>query len=140
MRNVGKVLGLMVVACLVGGALSAQRLEDTKFTGLKFSLEEVELLRVLKRIEDAATVTQSMLRAVPFVQVLSSSAPQDLLVTVTMNDWELIGPAIAAMGKIRACRVSSEIALFQLEHATDRRKHPNRQFFEEMRQRYDPGC
>jgi hypothetical protein len=114
--------------------------QNAKFANLKFSREEVDLLKAIDKIEKAAGVTESMLKATPFIEIFTSLSPHEMLITVTMNDWDRIGPALKAMGQIKACKVSEEIALFVVENGNDKQKHPNKAFFEQLRKRYDNGC
>jgi hypothetical protein len=114
--------------------------QEAKFKNLRFSKEELELLKDIKKIEDAAAVTQSLLKATPFIQIFASTTPLEMAITVTTNDWDRIGPAVSAMGKIRACKISGEIAAFRADNLADRKKHPNPAFFEQLRTRYDVGC
>lgn len=72
--------------------------QQAKFKDLKFSKEEVELLKRWKQIEDGATIASSMLKATPFVELFTATKPHEQLVTVTMNDWDLIGAAIKGLG------------------------------------------
>jgi hypothetical protein len=135
-RGVG--FAVVIITLLAAPSNAAQ--QDVKFAGLKFSREEVELLKTIDKIEKAAGVTESMLKATPFIEILTSLSPHEMLITVTMNDWDRIGPALKAMGQIKACKVSGEIALFVVENGNNKQKHPNKAFFEQLRERYDNGC
>jgi hypothetical protein len=113
---------------------------DTVFSNLKFSSEEVELLRTIKQVEDTAGVSASLLKAKPFIDLLTSSHPLELAVTVVANDWDQIGSALKALGTIKSCKISAEIAAFKVEYGNNRAKHPNRAFFDSLQKRYGTAC
>jgi hypothetical protein len=128
---------LVVSFIVFNASLLAQ---EAKFRDLKFSKEEIGLLKRIKQIEDGAQVSTSMLKAAPFVQIFSSNSAHDLVITIFTNDWDKIGPALQALGKIKACQVVKEIDLFTVDVGNDAKKHPNTAFFSALRNRYDQGC
>src|SRR5262249_25962429 len=127
-----------VLVALASAALAGtQAQKQPKFKDLKFSKDEVELLKRIKQIEDGANVSTSMLKTAPFIQIFSSTSPEDLVITIFTNDWDQIGPALKALGKIKSCQVVKEIDLFTVDVAGEPAKNPNAGFFGALRSRYD---
>jgi len=139
-RYISKCIAAIVVVTGVLTATPSVVHADTVFSNLRFSKDEVELLRTIDQIEDAAGVTSSLLKATPFIQLLASLDPKEMAITVATNEWERIGPALKALGTIKACKISGEITLFLAENGTNRAKNPNRAFFTRLQQQYGGGC
>lgn len=109
-------------------------------TTLRFSREEVDLLRTIRQVEDAAGVTASLLKAKPFIDVLTSLNPMDMTITIATNDWDRLGPALKDLSTIEACQISSQITGFIADYGSNRVKNPNRSFFNRLQARYADRC
>ena len=125
---------------LVPSSVDIDALAEAKFSNVRFTTSEITLLRRIKAIEDGANVSSSMLKAVPFVQIFTSTSPQEIAVTISVNDWDLIGSALQSLGKIKACQVVKEIDLFVVDSVDSPTKYKNSAFFDALRRRYDQGC
>jgi hypothetical protein len=145
LRSFGHIVATVLAVCsvaVVGGRGESQQKpkNEAKFENIKFSKEEIELLKRIKQIEDAAHVSASMLKTAPFIQLFSSPSPQELAITIFTNDWDEIGPALRGLGKAKACQVVKEIDLFSVDVVGEPEKNPNASFFSALRSRYDQGC
>jgi hypothetical protein len=133
------ITAVLLVAC-IGAAMPETARGDGTSSKLRFSREEVELLRTIRQVEDAAGVTASLLKAKPFIDVLTSLNPMDMTITIATNDWDRLGPALKDLSTIEACKISGEIAGFLADYGSNRAKNPNRSFFNKLQARYDDRC
>jgi hypothetical protein len=111
-----------------------------KIEGVKFSKKEISLMKRLDQIQTGAGLARSMLKAAPFVQILSATSPDDIVVNIGFNDWEYIYGALQGLGKIQACKTSEAITFWRDVDGNDFSSSKTRTFFEEVQRRADRGC
>ena len=111
-----------------------------RYESLRFTKEEIGLLRNIKAVEEQYAVSVSLFKAAPFVKLFEATDPSDLLVTVTNTDWEDLAKSIASLGKWNACLCNTYIQNFRVMYYMDRLAHPNKAFVEELMRAYNEAC
>lgn len=132
--------GAAFAAGLVLGLAFKTAYAATEISGLRFSNEEVALLKDLDRIQSGAGVASSMLKAAPFIQLFSSPNPVDVAITITTNDWDKILGAIQALQKIAACKTSETIAFWKDVDGNNYSSKKSEEFFSQILSKADAEC
>lgn len=120
-------------------ALFAAAAEPPELQGLRFSAAEIQLLRRIDQIQQGAGIVETMLKAAPFIQLLSAPHPVDLAITIGTNDWDKIYGSITALRKIQACKVAEAINLWIVEgnsYSSDK----SQRFFETLLAKAEEIC
>lgn len=124
----------LTVSTLFGGSTRPQppTLEDIQFTA-----EEVALLQRIQVIEENFRVARSILAAAPFLQLLASPSPEDMLITVTSTEWDLMAESITVIDVITACEIVKAIDLHRIKRPF---RGKAKQFFAPMYENYNARC
>jgi hypothetical protein len=111
-----------------------------KIEGMKFSKEELDLLKVLDQIQRGAGVASSMLKAAPFLTLFGSPAPLDVAITITTNDWDKIYDSVSAVKKLAACKTAEQIDTWKDVDGNSYSSTKTETFFTTLRSRADSVC
>jgi hypothetical protein len=111
-----------------------------KIEGLKFSKEELVLLKRLDQIQSGAGIASSMLKAAPFVQLFGSPAPLDVAITIGTNDWNKIFASLRSLKKIQACKTVEEIDLWKDADGNSYSSQQSEDFFTTLRDQATSEC
>ncbi|MGY3547350.1 hypothetical protein [Bradyrhizobium sp. USDA 4469] len=130
--------GLICLAATLGGISMVGAAEEIK--DVKFSKEEMTLLKRLDQIQKGAGVSSSMLKATPFIQLFGSPAPVDVAITIVTNDWDKIFGALKSLKKVQACQTVKEIDLWKDADGNDYSSSKSQSFFEQVRAQADTEC
>lgn len=108
--------------------------------GLKFSKEELELLKRLDQIQSLAGISSTMLKAAPFFELFSSPDPVDVAITIGTNDWDKISGALAGLQKIQSCKTVEEIDTWKDVDGNSFSSSKSEAFFTELRSKANSRC
>lgn len=131
--------GVMLIT-IVGGApaFGASVSEDAAITGLKFSSEEVDLIKKLNLVQLGGNLGATMFKATPIAQLVTSLNPTEMLITVATGDWDSIFGALGKLRGITACEIVMNIDLWEVteKYSSDK----TRQFFDRIKRNADSKC
>ena len=108
--------------------------------GLKFSKEELQLLKRIDQIQSGAGIASTMLKTAPFVQLFSAPEPADVAITLATNDWDMIGAALSGLQKIQACKTVEAIDFWKEVDGNQYSNPKSEAFFTEVRAQANSKC
>ncbi len=82
---------------------------------IKFSAEDVAVLKQLKTIKDITDAAAKLLLSSPVIELLASPSPVDVTITLTTSDWNGLTNGAKGLQKIAACRMLTIVQ----EHLSD---------------------
>jgi len=138
MRFSRALFKILIISCISSSV--AVLAAPQKIVDLKFSKEELALLKRLDQIQSGAGIASSMLKAAPFVQLFGSPAPVDVAITIGTNDWDLIFGSLKALKKIQACKTVEEIDLWKDVDGNSYSSPKSETFFTTLRAQANSEC
>jgi hypothetical protein len=135
LRGSSLTVALIALLFVSRTALGAETISD-----LRFSKEELALLKRLDQIQTGAGIASSMLKAAPFVELLASSDPVEVAITVTTNDWNQIYGALTGLKKVAACKTVEEIDYWKDVDDNNYSSPKTEKFFTEVRSKANSSC
>lgn len=82
---------------------------------VKFSAEDIAVLKQLKTVKDVADASARLLLSSPVIELLASPNPVDVAITLTTADWSGMTNGTKGLQKITACRMLTIVQ----EHLSD---------------------
>jgi hypothetical protein len=128
------ISALAAILCVAGVLFAADR------EAVKFSKNEILLLKRLDQIQTGANVLKSMLKAAPFAQLVGSTSLIDMTITVSTNDWDQIFGALTALNKIESCKTVEAIDLWKEVDGNEFSSAETETFFKRIRSKADTRC
>jgi hypothetical protein len=106
-----------VVISLASGLLFMASLgpADAADHVVKFSAEDIAVLKQLKMVKDVADASAKLLLSSPVIELLASPNPVDVAITLTTADWSGMTNGAKGLKKIAACRMLTIVQ----EHLSD---------------------
>jgi hypothetical protein len=98
---------------------------------IRFSAEDIEVLRRLTRISDLGATGARLLLAAPVVSLLSSGNPIELAVTLNETNWQDIANGIKNIKRVAAC-TAMQMVLEHLEAGVPKPIGEARTYFEHL--------
>jgi hypothetical protein len=136
LRNVTALLVIPLFAIAQLAALAA----ETPLANVKFSADEITLLKRINQIQTGAGMAMTVLKASPFVTLMGSPNPIDMAITIGSNDWDQIYGSLTALQKISACQIVKEIDLWHDADGNSYSSAASEQFFSNLRHKADRDC
>lgn len=82
---------------------------------VKFSAEDIAVLKQLKTVKDVTNATAQLLLSSPVIELLASPNPVNVAITLTTADWSGMTNGAKGLQKIAACRMLTIVQ----EHLSD---------------------
>jgi hypothetical protein len=124
---------ILLLGCSI--AIAAQEIHN-----LKFSKEELQLLKRLDQIQKGAGLSSSMLKTAPFILLFGSPSPEDVAITIATNDWDKILGALKSLQKIQACETVKDIDLWKEVDDNSYSSPASEAFFTTLREKAEAAC
>jgi hypothetical protein len=141
MRMQRLCVAILVCSLIPWAATATDQVSGVSLNGIQFSREDLEVLKDLKNMEDSAGIASSVLKAQPFIDLLNSTSAADLLITVTMNDWDKMPAAVRNIRKVAACKMYEVVSTHLSSYLSDRVPTGKAlTFFKTLERMYDAGC
>jgi hypothetical protein len=112
MASVKRVLVTLVGGLLLMGSVGPADAADHV---VKFSAEDIAVLKQLKTVKDVADASARLLLSSPVIELLASPSPVDVAITLTTADWSGMTKGANGLQKIAACRMLTIVQ----EHLSD---------------------